>query len=402
MKNEFFVFLAILFGMSIEEPIKPSAIEGEKTEGEKKIHEYASRIVGGENPAYVLEGLPESWIQKVNETVDGEMSISLEDVPVQYRGMSGEALEFIWADQNNIPLRLDQSENDRSREINRRKRIVELVLHDERMAEKYVVSPKEKVVPVEPENTPLLEDAEKKKLRGWSASYELAKIAKQQSIDLSKLSREAYAEFAIQNALAIDDSQLRVAPWQRMATSVDEIVKKNKEKQTEIHEEADRAFSKFCFEMQKKAGEEERYLSDGVRVRQGTKDSNSWLFFGINDGVAENSSETFKSYISMKDLNTLTPDRFTQFMVALREANYSGDIKIFQDLSGQGIRLNDQIVMHGGSHKDAILALEVAERFFGDEIDQKSVGKDEVVDGVNKSYSQILAQKITDSIHTQK
>ena len=126
------------------------------------------------------------------------------------------------------------------------------------------------------------------------------------------------------------------------------------------------------------------------------------MFFGINNGTGEKSNETYKSYVSVKDLNTLTPERFTQFMTALRDANYNGDIKIFQDLSEQGVRLNDQIVMHGGSQADAELALQVAEQFFGTDLDQKSVGKDEVVDGENKSYSQILAKKIAEAINQQK
>ena len=54
--------------------------------------------------------------------------------------------------------------------------------------------------------------------------------------------------------------------------------------------------------------------------------------------------------------------------------------------------------MHGGSQADAELALQVAEQFFSTDLDQKSVGKDEVVDGENKSYSQILAKKIKESI----
>ena len=89
-------------------------------------------------------------------------------------------------------------------------------------------------------------------------------------------------------------------------------------------------------------------------------------------------------------------------MTALRDANYNGDIKIFQDLSEQGVRLNDQIVMHGGSQADAELALHVAENFFGADIDQKSVGKDEVIDGEPKSYSQILAQKIAEAVNPSK
>lgn len=377
------------------EEIKP------KTEGEKKLEECAARIAAGQNPSYVLDGLPESWIKKVNEIVGRDEPVSLDDIPLQYKDISSEALDIIWADQSNIPFRISESEADRSKEINRRKRIVALKKDNEEMSSRYdlhinnqvenTVSEKQELISVMPVE-------ERRKLSGWSASYELAKIAKEQGIDLSKISREEYVEYAIQNSLAIDDDQLRVAPWQRAATSVDEIVSENKKRKAKIEESSDKVFAKFCFDMQKKAEGEDRFLSENVRVRQGTKDSNSWLFFGINNGTTENSNETFKSYVSVKDLNTLTPERFKQFMIALKDAGYNGDIKIFQDLVGQGIRLNDQIVMHGGSENDAKLALQTAEKFFGNDIDQISIGKDEVVDGVNKSYSQILAKKIAESI----
>ena len=89
-------------------------------------------------------------------------------------------------------------------------------------------------------------------------------------------------------------------------------------------------------------------------------------------------------------------------MVALSYSKQNGDIKIFQDLSTQGINLNDQIVMHGASQADAELALQVAEKFFGADLNQKSVGKDEVIDGENQSYSQILAKRIANAINPTK
>lgn len=377
----------------------PNDVETEKTEGDKKIEEYTSRILSGQNPAYVLDGLPESCIQKVNETVNSNLEISLNDIPPQYKGMSSEALEIIWADQNNLPFKIGENEQDRSKEINRRRNIVGLLQEEEQIRDRYVIFPEEEINMEEPNNPTVLTIDERKRLSGWSASYELAKIAKEQGVDLSRLSREEYAEYAIQNNLAIDDSQLRVAPWQRNGISVEEIVKINKEKAMEISEDADKVFSRFCFDMQKKAEDEDRYLSDNIRVRQGTKDSNSWLFFGINEGTEEGSVETFKSYLSIKDLNSLTPERFKQFMTALRDFGYNGDVKIFQDLKGQGIKLNDQIVMHGGSQEDAELALEIGRNFFGEDIDQSSVGKDEIIDGVNTSYSQILSKKIAAAIN---
>ena len=389
---------------------------------EQKIEEYVNRIKNGESKDSIFQGLPESFksgIEKrLNKTSEEKQEQGISEIPAQYRGLDSETLDFIWT----FPEYVDQ---EKTKELKEKKARALAALREKESAEKGKEerhqSDQQKIAelreqlgvtkPVETmenqekplavskqEELPALSIEERKKLHGWTASYELAKIAKQQDIDLSKISREEYVDFAIQNSLAIDDDQLRVAPWQRMGTSVEEIVLANREKKAQIKEESEKAFAEFCYKIQQKAGQENRFLSENIRVRQGTKDSNSWLFFGINNGTGEKSSETYKSYVSVKDLNTLTPERFTQFMTALRDAKYNGDIKIFQDLSEQGVRLNDQIVMHGGSQADAELALQVAEQFFSTDLDQKSVGKDEVVDGENKSYSQILAKKIKESI----
>ena len=388
----------------------------------QKIEEYVNRIKNGESKDSIFQGLPESFksgIEKrLNKTSEEKQEQGISEIPAKYRGLDSETLDFIWT----FPEYVDQ---EKTKELKEEKARALAALREKESAEKGKEerhqSDQQKIAelreqlgvtkPVETmenqekplavskqEELPALSIEERKKLHGWTASYELAKIAKQQDIDLSKISREEYVDFAIQNSLAIDDDQLRVAPWQRMGTSVEEIVLANREKKAQIKEESEKAFAKFCYEIQQKAGQENRFLSENIRVRQGTKDSNSWLFFGINNGTGEKSSETYKSYVSVKDLNTLTPERFTQFMTALRDAKYNGDIKIFQDLSEQGVRLNDQIVMHGGSQADAELALQVAEQFFSTDLDQKSAGKDEVVDGENKSYSQILAKKIKESI----
>lgn len=331
------------------------------TGGEKKTQEYIDRIKNGESKDSIFQGLSESFKSGIE------------------KGLSDET-------------KTKQFEDDQRRitELREQLGITKPSENTVNQGEKDNIS--------KPEELPTLSKEERKKLSGWNASYELAKIAKQQGIDLSKISREDYVNFAIQNSLAIDDDQLRVAPWQRMGTSVEEIVLENREKKAQIKEEAEKAFSKFCYETQQKAGQENRFIQENIKVRQGTKDSNSWLFFGINNGTGETSAETYKTYISVKDLNTLTPERFTRFMTALRDSKYNGDIKIFQDLSEQGVRLNDQVVMHGGSQADAELALQVAEQFFGSDLDQKSMGKDEIIDGESKSYSQILADKIKDSV----
>jgi hypothetical protein len=252
------------------------------------------------------------------------------------------------------------------------------------------------------EKTSELSIEEKSNLTGWEAGFELAKIAQKQRIDLSSISREEYVQLAIDNGLPIDDDQLRGATWQRNATSLTKLMDMRKERKGALEKsDEDKAFASFENTMKTITGKDdpkEKYLKNGIRVRSGTSESNSWLFFGINNGIKHDSTETYKSYISLTDIKQLSPEKIISFMEALRDAGYNGDIKTFQDLAGQGVVLNDQVVMHGRTEEDAKLALQTAEKFFGNALNQKGLGKDEVINGKNMSYSQILADKIKKEI----
>jgi hypothetical protein len=237
------------------------------------------------------------------------------------------------------------------------------------------------------------------KLKGWSASYELARVAQNEGVDLTTLTREDYAAYAIDHGLAVDDSQLRAANWQRMETSPENIIKKRQELERWLPEEIRNAFDEFSRKTLVRAGQENREIAHGVRVRQGTKDSNSWLFFGINNGTGERGEETYKSYLTFKDLSTFTPTRFIEYLEALQDAGYNGDVKTFQELEQQGLALHDQVVMHGASAEDATLAAQVAEQYFGNDLAEVSSGRDAVgEDGKEYSYSQLLSQHIASAV----
>lgn len=248
--------------------------------------------------------------------------------------------------------------------------------------------------------TNILDIEERKKLSGWDASYELAKIAKAEGVDLSVLSREEYANYAIKNYLKIDDSQLRANPKHRNATSVEEVLSMLKSDRNSLTQASKDAFDSFYRTMMSLAGktQAERFISEGVRILSGTKDSNSWLFFSINNGTNDSETTTHKSYFSLKNLNDFSPEVFKRFMAELQKRGYNGGVKIFQDLEVQGAALSDQIVMHGYSEADAKLALEVAKEFYGDKLLESSYGKDEVINGVNKSYSQIISDNIKNAV----
>ena len=376
--------------------------------GESKVAEYVNRIRGGEDKDSILNDLPDSFKKGIEKGLEDPIDeVDRRDemgIPPQYKGLDADTLEFIWT----IPIYVDRDKNER---LNRDRteaiahlKIAEAAANLQRESEKLDEDKLDKVrndLGIEKpltESIPLGEMEKRKKLHGWEAGYELARVAIKDGVDLAKMSREEYADFAIQNSLAIDDSQLRMAPAQRMATSIEDIVRVIKKGRAVIDKSADLVFAHFAENVQRVASGDNRIYREGIKVRQGTKNSNSWLYFGINKSIGENSGETFKSYVSVKDLNTLTPEKFTELMISLRDAGYNGDIKIFLDMSLQGTALNDQIVMHGATESDAKLALQVAESFFGEDLDQKSFGKDEVIDGKNMSYSEILAGKIKKAV----
>jgi len=333
-----------------------------------KIQEYVTRIQNGEDKEFVLQGLGPAFRNPVEAQLatleQKSVPEKVEDTVVAPRTFSeGEIQERIGDDQQKIEM-----------------------IERELGLERNTISAKEII--------------QRKALTGWPASYELAKVAREQGVDLSSLTREEYAQYAIDNYLAIDDDQLRAQPWQRNEESVEAIVQKGRQRRAEITPEVEKEFASFSHSMMELAqkDQQERYLAENVRVLSGTKDSNSWLFFSINNGTNTAETDTFKSYFSFKDLNKFSPKQFFAFMETLQKRGYNGGVKIFQDLTEQGTRLNDQVVMHGFSEKDAALALEVAKEFFDQNIGHTSLGKDEIIEGKSESYSKILAQKIKEDI----
>lgn len=350
-----------------------------------KVNEYAVRILNGEDPDFVLDGaetfrpLVEAAVLKYKEKKQAE----LEKQDIEWETPLLEALPNPILSEDKIEKR----EQDDKQKIE----VLQAQLRNNLDGSK--------------EQSLTREEIEKrKKLTGWEASYELATIAKEEGIDLSELSREEYVQYAINHYLAIDDAQLRAPVWQRNEVSVDDIVKKAKKERAAIEPAIEKAFALFSYEMMElsKKEQKDRYIKEGVRILSGTKDSNSWLFFSINNGTNQNESDTYKSYFSLKDLNQFSPEQFVSFMEELQKRGYNGGVKIFQDLTEQGTRLNDQVVMHGFSEADAKMAVEVAKEFFGQNIADTSVGKDEIVEVggklESKSYSQILAEKIKKEI----
>lgn len=341
---------------------------------EQKINEYVERIQNGEDKEWVLQGIGPAFRTPVEGRLGNTQEKKLSDA------------EKISQLEQELGIKRAPVEIERSEISEKEVETLEQTLLEETLEQEKEFSP-EKI-------------QEYKKLSGWVASYELAKVAKSEGVNLSTLNREEYVDYAIDHYLAIDDDQLRMPPWQRMSESVDDAIKANREHKSSVSEENEKAFAQFSHEMMElaKKDQQERYIAEGVRVLSGTKDSNSWLFFSINEGTDTKNPDTFKSYLSLKDLNVFSPEQYKQYMETLQKRGYNGGVKIFQDLTEQGSVLNDQVVMHGFSEADAALALEVASEVFSENIEHTSLGKDEYNNGVSKSYSQVLAEKIKEEI----
>jgi hypothetical protein len=95
--------------------------------------------------------------QPLQESELPQPTVSITDIPPQYRGMAAEALQEIWADPSNITIRIDDTPDSRRKEIERRTKIVEELRRLESKFEHAAASEKEST----PEELP---EAEKEKL----------------------------------------------------------------------------------------------------------------------------------------------------------------------------------------------------------------------------------------------
>lgn len=328
--------------------------------GEQKVLEYVDRIKSGEALSAILDGLPESFALGIAKELLGDIKTPDHIISeLDDRGYIAQLLAEEPVDEEAASVAEAHS--------------VELPMR-------------------------LATEVEKERLSGWPAGYELARVAKAEGVDLLSLSREEYAEYAVSHNLEIDDAQLRAARWERTATSPEEIVARRKELVANIPSEQLSAFSQFDTDMRALAATDNRFLRDGVRVRQGTAQSNSWLFFGINQSLGNHLTEMHKGYLTFKELGKFSPEIFVGYLETLQQAGYNGDVKVFQDMGSQGLLLNDQVVMHGATAEDVVLANDIARQYFGENVAEVGVGVDMQIAGKWKSYSQILAEQVKERI----
>lgn len=231
----------------------------------------------------------------------------------------------------------------------------------------------------------------KKEMSGREAGYELAKMAKTEGIEISKLSREDYVTYAKMKAMPITDSEIRASSDLREATTKEEFVKIQESKIREINKDSRDSMNNFKEEISKKFKANDKIFKKDISIVNATKD---WLYFDINGGNKETGNISNKSYFSFKNLASFDPKDFVEFAEFLREKGAQIQIKIVNSLE-KGVMLNDQVVMYG---KESEKALNLAEEFFGDKIKKQGLGKDIKEGDKWVTYSELLAREIKDSI----
>jgi len=112
----------------------------------------------------------------------------------------------------------------------------------------------------------------KKEMSGREAGYELAKMAKTEGIEISKLSREDYVMYAKMKAMPITDSEIRASSDLREATTKEEFVKIQESKIREINKDSRDSMNNFREEISKKFKANDKIFKKDISIVNATKD----------------------------------------------------------------------------------------------------------------------------------
>ena len=237
-------------------------------------------------------------------------------------------------------------------------------------------------IPTTPEGKPVTE---------WDALTYLANVAEQEGVDLTKLTRPEYVEYAIKHGVILGDQQLREAPQYRVAKSLKELMELFQKSFADArsYEKQSIEFARAMDNMPTKYGPKTvPGFHDDVRASVHNKNRSPRFHFYINGASkADTGSITHKGYLGFTNAPaSLTAQRFQGYLNALADAGYKGQVNSIKDTIGQS-SISDQVVFHGATEQDVQLAHQIAKQYFGNEINFTDTGRD--VKG--KSYSQWLA-----------
>ena len=215
--------------------------------------------------------------------------------------------------------------------------------------------------------------------------FKLAKIAGQEGIDLTKLNRSQYIDYAEKHRIALDSDGIRMNPQLRIASDHNQLQQLANTNQL-TGDRSTRHFYRMSAEHQASPSKE---ILPGVVIHPETTTNQMWLFYEINGGLQEQQGAISKSYIGLTNVNHFQSKDWLVFLQKLQSSGFSGCVKTAQDPNT--IKdTSDQIVMHGNTVEDANTGLRVAKEHFGAKVSFEDVGQDIEKDGNWYSHTQWL------------
>lgn len=215
--------------------------------------------------------------------------------------------------------------------------------------------------------------------------FKLAKIASNKHADLSKLTRNQYIDFAEDNDVYLDDSDIRLKPQLRNAQDQEQLQHFLKP-DNNIDAKNMQSFYNMSVEHQASPG---KILWPGIEVHPATLHDQMWLYYYINGGLEEDLQEIHKSYIGLSNINDFNAKEWMSFLRKLQYEQFCGNVKTAQDPTTLK-KMSDQIVMHGNTKEDADIALKVAKEHFGSKVVFEDQGIDHLFNGQWYSHTQWL------------
>ena len=235
---------------------------------------------------------------------------------------------------------------------------------------------------------------------GARGMVKLTELATQDGIDLSKLTRDEYVNYAIKNGVFLDGNAIRLQPSLRAQSDVSSAYD-TKNLQKDFNSKSGKDFSAFQKVADKFKALRNQALNFGSALKSGyikTLDhANGWVNFKVKGDASRSSAksnETHKAYFNFGENfdKALTEKNISVILTALHNAGFNGQVK-FGENASQMERLADQLVLHGESLADSQLAQQVVSKLFESSglVADTNIGTDNKALG--GSYTEILSGK---------
>lgn len=133
---------------------------------------------------------------------------------------------------------------------------------------------------------------------------------------------------------------------------------------------------------------------EGIEASGDENRRGGWENFKIN--TDKGGATRHKAYATISDFVNINHNELESFMVALRDEGFNGQLKFPAD-GNRALIGFDNIVMHGATKEDALLAEQLAKQYFGDRASSTQLGFDDK----GKSHTQLMADQLEEALRAR-